>query len=172
MRIALGFCAAALLAVAACGSSQSSSPATVTVTSNSTQPTVAKRSGTQEYQSVRELAEDLVKHGYTCDLQEMGGGRFSLDGGQCAVGGENMILGIYASQSQIDAQVRMANGVMESLGLDYGWLTGKNWAINCSGRVWCEYVAAGLGGSIIAPFTPGNRLSNGPQSPPPAPTPR
>jgi hypothetical protein len=136
VRVGFGVFAAAVLALAACGSSQSSTP--------------SKESGLQEYQSSQALADDLTKHGHTCNMAPEGGSNYAVDGGKCTIDGTEMILGIYASQSQIDAQLSLS-GIFESAHLDYGWLAGKNWVINCESRAACEKIGADLGGSVVAP---------------------
>lgn len=150
MRIGRVVIATVTLVVAACGS-QSSNPATVTVTPSSTQPT--KLSGLQEYPSAQALADDLTKHGHTCSMTPMRGGMYDVDGGKCYIDGKETILGIYASQSQIDAQLGV-NDLFKQFNLDYGWLAGKNWAINCGSRAACEKIQADLGGSVTAPILP------------------
>ena len=64
---------------------------------------------------------------------------------------EQMILGVYASQSEIDAQLSIS-GAFENAQLDYGWLAGKNWTIDCHSRSACQKIQADLGGSITAPI--------------------
>jgi hypothetical protein len=138
------------LLCALCGS-HSSNQATVTVTPSSAQP--SKESGLQEYQSAQQLADDLTRHGHPCNMIPQGGSFYAVDGGKCYIDGKETLLGIYASQSQIDQQLGI-NELLAKAGLDYGWLTGKNWAINCGSRDACEKIAADLGGSITAPIFP------------------
>ena len=149
MRIGLVALAAAALALAACGS-QSSDKETVTVTPSSAQPT--KLSGLQEYPSAQALADDLTKHGHTCNMTPKGGSLYAVDGGISDIDGRETILGIYASQSQMDAQLQMVLGLFQSADMDYGWLAGKNWMINCGSRAPCEAIQADLGGSVTAPL--------------------
>jgi len=56
---------------------------------------------------------------------------------------------LYTSQSQIDAQLKVLDSFRENH-LDFGWLSGKNWTINCGTRPLCEKVQADMGGSIVA----------------------
>lgn len=145
MRIRLAVLATATLALAACGSSQTTSPAKP----SSAEPT--KESGLQEYPSAQALADDLTKHGHTCNMTPTGGSLYSVDGGKCTLDGKEIVLGIYTNQSQINANLAAVNGTFARFGLDYGWLTGKNWAINCGSRAACEKIGADLGGSVVAP---------------------
>lgn len=57
------------------------------------------------------------------------------------------VVGLYTSQSQIDAQLKVLDSFRENH-LDFGWLSGKNWTINCGTRPLCEKVPADMGGSI------------------------
>src|SRR6516225_10478139 len=148
MRIGCGLLAlAAALALAACGS-HSSNREKVTVTASSAPPT--KLSGLQEYPSAQALADDLTKRGHTCNMTQMSGRTYAVDGGKCYIDGTEMILGVYASQSEIDAQLSIS-GAFENAQLDYGWLAGKNWTIDCHSRSACQKIQADLGGSITAP---------------------
>lgn len=134
--------------VAGCGST-GGAPTGATGTT-SVPAATARLSGLQEYQSIQAMADDLAKHGHPCtDLTPLGGGSFNVDGAKCTIDGEVMVLELYTSQSQIDAQLKVLNSFRENH-LDFGWLSGKNWTINCGTRPLCEKVQADMGGSIVA----------------------
>ncbi|MGB5151173.1 MAG: hypothetical protein WBN99_14770 [Mycobacterium sp.] len=147
-----------VFALAACGSN-TSAPATVTVTASSAQESAAtnstapsesaaptKLSGLQEYASAQALADDLTKYGHTCNFTPTTGAQNAVDSGNCYVNGTQMILGIYADQSKIDAQITFVEDVLGNNNVDYGMLAGKNWTINCGSRAACEDIQADLGG--------------------------
>ena len=140
--------ATAALALSGCAST-AGTPTSGTATTSSN-VTTAKLSGLQEYQTIQAMADDLAKHGHPCtELIPLGGGSFNVDGGKCTIDGEVMVLGLYTSQSQIDAQLKVLDAFRENH-LDFGWLSGKNWTINCGTRPLCEKVQADMGGSIVA----------------------
>lgn len=135
--------AAVVLALTGCGP-------TATTPAGGTATTAAKLSGLQEYQTIQAMADDLAKHGHPCtELTQLGGGFFNVDGAKCTIDGEVMILELYTSQSQIDAQLKVLDSFRENH-LDFGWLAGKNWTINCGTRPVCEKVQDDMGGSIVA----------------------
>jgi hypothetical protein len=135
----------------ACGASQTSS----SETASSTQPT--KLSGLQEYQSIQEVADDLTRHGHACTdvTPERGAYYYPVEGGRCTIDGKVMLIAIYTSESQVDAQLATFEEFREA-GLEYGFLAGKNWTVNCGARAECEKLQRDLGGRIVAstPITP------------------
>ncbi len=132
-----------------CGST-GGAPASGTTGTTSVTAATAKLSGLQEYQTIQAMADDLAKHGHPCtELIPLGGGYFDVDGAKCTIDGEVMVLALYTSQSQIDAQLKVLDSFRENH-LDFGWLSGKNWTINCGTRPLCEKVQADMGGSIVA----------------------
>ena len=145
MRIGFGMLIFAALAVAGCGSN-ASSPAS----GFAAQPT--KPAGLQEYPAAQALADDVTKYGHSCSMTPEGGGMNSVDSGRCCINGTEMVLGIYASQPQIDKQIAFVEEVLGGNNVDYGMLADKNWTINCGSRAACEAVQADLGGSVSAPF--------------------
>jgi hypothetical protein len=149
--VAVGVIATIIGLLTSGGGSQGSKTSTVTVTS-STEPT--KHSGLQEYPSAQALADDLTKHGHTCNMTPRGGGMFSVDSGDCDIDGKQMILDIYTGQSQIDAHLQFVIPAFEHAHMDYGWLVGKNWTVNCGSRATCQKLQADLGGRITTPLLP------------------
>jgi hypothetical protein len=149
--VAVGVIATIIGLLTSGGGSQGSKTSTVTVTS-STEPT--KRSGLEEYPSAQALADDLTKHGHTCNMTPRGGDMFWVDSGECDIDGKQMILGIYTGQSQIDAHLQFVIPAFEHAHMDYGWLVGKNWTVDCGSRATCQKLQADLGGRITAPLLP------------------
>lgn len=111
-----------------------------------------KLNGLQEYPSAQALADDLTKHGHTCEFKQTAGGMNTVDSGTCVIDGKEMVLGIYASQSQIDKQIAFIESVLGQSKMDYGMLAGKNWTVNCGSRDACMKLEAGMGGSVTAPL--------------------
>jgi hypothetical protein len=149
MRIIVGLLAcAAMMILAAFAGAQSSSPETVSVTSRSAEPTTPP--GLQEYQTIQELADDLTRHGHTCDVTPMGWVNHNVTRGKCTVDGIVVLLSLFTSQSEIDAQLAEFESLFEAIGLDFGFLVGKNWTINCRSRTPCEKLHEDLGGSVVA----------------------
>ncbi|MGY4646429.1 hypothetical protein [Mycobacterium sp. URHB0021] len=128
----------------ACGGSQTANQDA----SGTTQPT--KLSGLQAYQSVQELADDLTRHGHTCtDVTPEKAAYYPVDIGKCTIDGKVILLSIYASEAQVDAQLKEFD-LLQPAGVEYGELAGKNWSLNCQTRSYCEKLQGDMGGRIVA----------------------
>jgi hypothetical protein len=143
MRIGFAVLTAAVLTLAACGPSQSSTPAKP----SSAQPT--KESGLQEYQSAQQLADDLTKYGHTCVLTPTQND-FAADAGECTTDVGPLALSVYYRQDRLHEQLHLVAEVNRNK--DYGWLVGTNWSIDCGSRATAEKIHAEMGGSITSPI--------------------
>lgn len=138
------FAAVASIAASGCSSSDSTTDASVTTSS------AAKLSGLQEYSSVQELADDLASHGHPCEgLTPEKGAYYPVESGRCTINGDVTLLAIYASDAQVDAQLKEFD-LLKEAGAEFGELAGKNWSINCGTRLRCEDLQADMGGRIVA----------------------
>lgn len=160
-RLGFGVIAVAAFTVTACGSN-SSAPATVTVTASSTQasapsstqanaPKPTQLSGMQEYQSVQALADDLTRFGHPCTVAPFNND-FAVQAGQCTTDVGELVLSLYLSQEKLDNQLDFVRSLARSSGSDYGWLVGEGWAIECGTRAACEALQSGIGGDVAAPI--------------------
>lgn len=137
-----------LAAVAGCSSTDTSTTAAEVSTATSS----ASRyplSGLQDYTSVRDLVADLSGGGLECaaPLTLDGNSRFAVQQGRCTINGTEMVFGIFSSDAQ-RAQGEAYVRELKTLGLDYGFIEGGNWLVNCSGAEPCTAVKAVIGGRV------------------------
>jgi hypothetical protein len=113
------------------------------------------RTGTQQYDSAKEIADDLAAAGITCEsFAQDASTEYSTDAGRCYVDGREIVLSTFASDSRQEENIASLAGTFEQIGLQYGFLVGSKWMINCGDTTatrMCSEMKMQLGGRIVKP---------------------
>lgn len=113
------------------------------------------RSGAQQYHSAKEIADDLAVAGFDCErFVRDASTEYSVDAGRCYVEGREVVLSIFASDSRQEENIASLVGTFEQIGLQYGFLVGSKWMINCGDTTatrLCSEMKIQLGGRIVKP---------------------
>jgi hypothetical protein len=148
---AVGLGAAVVFITAACGSSGTG----VTAAERTAQIVSSLQrypmSGLQDYDTVRALVSDLAGAGLPCStpLTLDSNSRYAVQQGRCRVNDTEMVFGIFSSDAQ-RAQGESVVRELKTLGVDYGFVEGGNWLVNCGGTDQCSQVKAIIGGRLEA----------------------
>ena len=141
-RLPIAACTLTTLALvlAGCSSGSESEPESSTAT---------HLSGMQQYESIDDLAGDLRNGGMDCTPSIDSNQRFATQAGRCFVDGLELVLGIYAQESQISEQKAFTNDFSRMLGQPSYLVIGANWTVNCSSDQQCgTRVQSAIGGQV------------------------
>ncbi|MGF0311186.1 hypothetical protein [Rhodococcus sp. IEGM1428] len=59
-------------------------------------------------------------------------------------------MSIYTSTTDRDSSITAGTALLGPAGIEYGYLTGANWVVNCGSKAVCVDMKAALGGKITA----------------------
>ncbi|NMM89637.1 hypothetical protein B2J88_35770 [Rhodococcus sp. SRB_17] len=111
------------------------------------------RSGTQEYDRTVAIASDLRASGQPCSKYSISDvATYARESATCALESHDVILSVFDSSKDMDANIRNFADMYGSIRLQYGLLVGSKWIINCGDTTrWatCENLQSKLGGEIV-----------------------
>lgn len=113
------------------------------------EPTFTPRSGTQTYETVQEISDDLAAGRYDCgDVTIDTNSKFAAQSGRCSLWDREIVLSIFSATTDRDAQVGATTALLRDAGLEFGSLIGGNWIVNCGSESRCVELKTVLGGKI------------------------
>lgn len=113
------------------------------------EPEFTPRSGTQSYDSVQALSDDLAAGGYDCgDVAIDTNSKFAAQAGRCSLWDSEIVLSIFSATTDRDSQVEATTVLLRDAGLEFGSLIGGNWIVNCGTESRCVELKGVLGGKI------------------------
>ncbi|NIL77995.1 hypothetical protein [Rhodococcus sp. B10] len=117
-----------------------------------TEQTFEPRPGTQSYASAQEIVDDLTAGGFPCEtpFEIDATSTMAANAGRCNVGGVETVMSVYTSTGDRDEAVDLGPSLFGAAGIEYGYLVGANWTVNCGSPDACVQLKAPMGGKIVA----------------------
>lgn len=117
--------------------------------------TFKPKSGTQQYDSVQGIADDLTAAGLPCENFTINEStRYATQSATCEIAGTETVLSVFTSDTDQADNIKVFSTLMEPKEIEYGLVAGSKWMINCGDTTIndnCKNIKAQLGGRLINP---------------------